>query len=88
MEYMTALEREIAMEVTMADIGQKVMSVFKFIGELIRKAIKFLTGLIGKLRKNKKNNGKIVRSNNIYSGAMSYWSCGNCSKFNKSFAYG
>ena len=53
MEYMTALEKEIAMEVTMADIGQKVMSIFKFIGELIHKAVKFLTGLIGKLRKTK-----------------------------------
>ena len=53
MEYMTALEKEIAMEVTMADIGQKVMSIFKFIGELIQKAVKFLTGLIGKLRKTK-----------------------------------
>ena len=53
MEYMSALEKEIAMEVTMADIGQKVMSIFKFIGELIHKAIKFLTGLIGKLRKTK-----------------------------------
>ena len=53
MEYMTALEKEIAMEVTMADIGQKVMSIFKFIGGLIHKAIKFLTGLIGKLRKTK-----------------------------------
>ena len=53
MEYMTALEKEIAMEVTMADIGQKVMSIFKFISDLIHKAIKFLTGLIGKLRKTK-----------------------------------
>ena len=53
MEYMTALEKEIAMEVTMADIGQKVMSIFKFIGELIRKAIKVLTGLIGRLKKTK-----------------------------------
>ena len=53
MEYMTALEKEIAMEVTMADIGQKVMSIFKFIGELIHKAVKFLTGLIGKLRNTK-----------------------------------
>ena len=53
MEYMTALEKEIAMEVTMADIGQKVMSIFKFIGELIRKAIKFLTGLVGRLKKTK-----------------------------------
>ena len=53
MEYMSALEKEIAMEVTMADIGQKVMSIFKFIGELIHKAIKFLTGLIGRLKKTK-----------------------------------
>lgn len=53
MEYMTALEKEIAMEVTMADIGQKVMSIFKFIGELIRKAIKVLTGLISRLKKTK-----------------------------------
>ena len=53
MEYMSALEKEIAMEVTMADIGQKVMSIFKFIGELIRKAIKFLTGLVGRLKKTK-----------------------------------
>ena len=53
MEYMTALEKEIAMEVTIADIGQKVMSIFKFIGELIHKAIKFLTGLIGRLKKTK-----------------------------------
>ena len=51
MEYMSALEKEIAMEVTIADIGQKVMSIFKFIGELIRKAIKFLTGLVGRLKK-------------------------------------
>ena len=53
MEYMSALEKEIAMEVTIADIGQKVMSIFKFIGELIRKAIKFLTGLVGSLKKTK-----------------------------------
>lgn len=53
MEYMSALEKEIAMEVTIADIGQKVMSIFKFIGELIHKAIKFLTGLIGRLKKTK-----------------------------------
>lgn len=53
MEYMSALEKEIAMEVTIADIGQKVMSIFKFIGELIRKAIKFLIGLIGRLKKTK-----------------------------------
>ena len=53
MEYMSALEKEIAMEVTIADIGQKVMSIFKFIGELIRKAIKFLTGLVGHLKKTK-----------------------------------
>ena len=53
MEYMSALEKEIAMEVTIADIGQKVMSIFKFIGELIRKAIKVLTGLIGHLKKTK-----------------------------------
>ena len=51
MEYMSALEKEIAMEVTIADIGQKVMSIFKFIRELIRKAIKFLTGLVGRLKK-------------------------------------
>ena len=50
---MSALEKEIAMEVTIADIGQKVMSIFKFIGELIRKAIKFLTGLVGRLKKTK-----------------------------------
>ena len=53
MEYMSALEKEIAMEVTIADIGQKVMNIFKFIGELIRKAIKVLTGLIGRLKKTK-----------------------------------
>ena len=53
MEYMSALEKEIAMEVTIADIGQKVMSIFKFIRELIRKAIKFLTGLVGRLKKPK-----------------------------------
>ena len=73
MEYMTALEKEIAMEVTMADIGQKVMSIFKFIGELIHKAVKFLTGLIGKLRKTKPQqesgpvsvdkNGKVIPYN-------------------------
>ena len=70
MEYMSALEKEIAMEVTIADIGQKVMSIFKFIGELIRKAIKVLTGLIGRLKKTKiqqesgpvyvDKNGKII----------------------------
>lgn len=53
MEYMSALEKEIAMEVTIADIGQKVMSIFKFIGELIHKAIKVLTELIGRLKKTK-----------------------------------
>ena len=53
MEYMSALEKEIAMEVTIADIGQKVMRIFKFIGELIRKAIKVLTELIGRLKKTK-----------------------------------
>ena len=53
MEYMSALEKEIAMEVTISDIGQKVMSIFKFIGELIRKAIKVLTELIGRLKKTK-----------------------------------
>ena len=65
MEYMTALEKEIAMEVTMADIGQKVMSIFKFIGDLIKKAISFLTGLIGRLKKSniKESGPKIVDKN-------------------------
>ena len=51
MEYMSALEKEIAMEFTIADIGQKVMSIFKFIRKLILKAINFLTRLIGRLEK-------------------------------------
>lgn len=53
MEYMSALEKEIAMEVTIADIGQKVMSIFTFIGRLIHRAIMFLTRLIGRLKKTK-----------------------------------
>ena len=65
MEYMSAFEKEIAMEVTIADIGQKVMSIFKFIGDLIKKAISFLTGLIGRLKKSnvKESGPKIVDKN-------------------------
>ena len=51
MEYYTSLEKEIVTEGLMNDIGKKAMSIFKFIGDLIKKAISFLTGLIGKLKK-------------------------------------
>lgn len=62
MEYMTALEREIVTEGLMSDIGKKAMSVFKFIGDLIKKAISFLTGLISRLKKSniKESGPKIV----------------------------
>ena len=53
MEYMTALEKEIATEGLMSDIGKKALSIFKFIGDLIKKAISVLTDLIGKLKKTK-----------------------------------
>ena len=51
MDYYTSLEKEIVTEGLMNDIGKKAMSIFKFIGDLIKKAISFLTGLIGKLKK-------------------------------------
>ena len=51
MEYYTSLEKEIATENLINDIGSKVMSIFKIIGGLIKKAISFLTGLIGRLKK-------------------------------------
>ena len=65
MEYMTALEREIVTEGLISNISEKVTTLFKIIGELIRKAIKFLTGLIGKLRKNKKNTNQDATPSNI-----------------------
>ena len=46
-----SLEKEIVTEGLMNDIGKKAMSIFKFIGDLIKKAISVLTGLIGKLKK-------------------------------------
>ena len=62
MEYMTALERELVTEGLMSDIGKKAMSVFKFIGDLMKKAISFLTGLISRLKKSniKESGPKIV----------------------------
>lgn len=54
MEYVKAFEREIATENLVADIGKKVLSVFKYIGELIMKAIRFLTSHLSKLAKIKK----------------------------------
>lgn len=65
MEYMTALEREIVTEGLISNISEKVTTLFKIIGELIRKAIKFLTGLIGKLRKNKKNTNQDATPSNM-----------------------
>lgn len=54
MDYVKAFEREIATENLVADIGKKVMTVFKYIGELIMKAIRFLTSHLSKLAKIKK----------------------------------
>lgn len=65
MEYMTALEREIVTEGLISNISEKVTTLFKIIGELIRKAIKFLTGLISKLRKNKKNTNQDATPSNM-----------------------
>ena len=65
MAYMTALEREIVTEGLISNISEKVTTLFKIIGELIRKAIKFLTGLIGKLRKNKKNTNQDATPSNM-----------------------
>ena len=65
MEYMTALEREIVTEGLISNMSEKVTTLFKIIGELIRKAIKFLTGLIGKLRKNKKNTNQDATPSNM-----------------------
>ena len=39
MEYVQAFKNEIATENLVTDIGKRIMSVFKFIGELIKKAI-------------------------------------------------
>lgn len=65
MEYMTALEREIVTEGLISNISEKVTTLFKIIGDLIRKAIKFLTGLISKLRKNKKNTNQDATPSNM-----------------------
>lgn len=54
MEYVKAFEREIATENLVTDIGKKVLTVFKYIGELIMKAIRFLTSHLSKLAKIKK----------------------------------
>lgn len=54
MEYVKAFEREIATENLVADIGKKVLTVFKYIGELIMKAIRFLTSHLSRLAKIKK----------------------------------
>lgn len=54
MEYIKAFEREIATENLVTDIGKKVLTVFKYIGELIMKAIRFLTSHLSKLAKIKK----------------------------------
>ena len=66
MEYMTALEREIVTEGLISNISEKVTTLFKIIGELIRKAIKFLTGLIGRLKKTKtqQESGPVVVDKN------------------------
>lgn len=54
MEYMTAFEREIATENLVSEIGKKVLNIFKYIGELIERAIRFLTSHLSKLAKIKK----------------------------------
>ena len=54
MDYVKAFEREIATENLVTDIGKKVIAVFKYIGELIMKAIRFLTSHVSKLAKIKK----------------------------------
>ena len=54
MEYVQAFKNEIATENLVTDIGKRIMSVFKFIGELIKKAISFLTTHLSKLNRIKK----------------------------------
>ena len=54
MEYAQAFKNEIATENLVTDIGKRIMSVFKFIGELIKKAISFLTTHLSKLNRIKK----------------------------------
>lgn len=53
-EYAKALENEIVIEMTVQDIANGARKVFKFIGDLIRRAIEFLANLIKKLGKIKK----------------------------------
>lgn len=54
MDYAQAFENEIATENLVNDIGKKIMSIFKFIGDLIKKAISFLTTHLSKLARIKK----------------------------------
>lgn len=55
-EYMTAFEMEIAAEGLIDSIGEKTMQIIATVRKLISTCIKFLTGLISKLRKTKATN--------------------------------
>ena len=54
MDYVKAFEQEIATETLVQDIGKKMMQVFKFFSDLIKKAIKFISEHLGRLAKIKK----------------------------------
>ena len=68
-EYAKALENEIAIEMTVQDIANGARKVFKFIGDLIRKAIEFLASLIKKLGKIKKTDKDPTPTNMDSAGA-------------------
>lgn len=53
-EYAKAFENEIAIEMTIQDIGKGIKKAISFIMDLIKKAVNFLIGLIKKLAKVKK----------------------------------
>ena len=68
-EYAKALENEIAIEMTIQDIANGARKVFKFIGDLIKKAIEFLANLIKKLGKIKKTDKDPTPTNMDSAGA-------------------
>lgn len=67
-EYMTAFEMEIAAEGFIDTIKEKGGKIIKIFGELIQKAIKFITGLIAKLRRNKVATNMDPTPNSQYGG--------------------
>lgn len=67
-EYMTAFEMEIAAEGFIDTIKEKGAKIIKIFGDLIQKAIKFITGLIAKLRRNKVATNMDPTPNSQYGG--------------------